>query len=374
MAIEEEGIRILRFDSSLNFSNSDFFESRVMQSLLPSTKIVIMDGSSINDMDVTAIRMLERLVQTLKGKGIVLLFANWKGPMRDFLQKACFYDVLPPEYCFLSIPDAVFWAKRRLRVNDTAMEAPLGPGQGSAGLPPCRVGSPEKAAVKEIQDDRCATPQPASLAGTFGVNDRQGSQEGSVHAALDLLVELFIRMIFFNWSWMLCDDRGKGPQRSRSALTIQVGEQSGKKPDAFRRRSTRSQSFTSLQEIQGEISLEEHCDDHVSFMHACIVQLCFLSSILHVGGINECWLLVAAPDRVGDLPIQRPLLWDGLSARTMEGLRVVTEITGSGRAVRWTVCTTTPQDEGTPTRPVDPSTPRSTTHQAEDEDYQHFFS
>ncbi|KAL8441995.1 hypothetical protein Emag_006740 [Eimeria magna] len=335
MAIEEEGIRILRFDASLNFSNSDFFESRVMQSLLPSTKIVIMDCSSINDMDITSIRMLERLVQTLKAKGIVLLFANWKGPMRDFLQKACFYDVLPPEYCFLSIPDAVFWAKRRLRLNDTAMDG-MGPGQASPGAPPFCGSSPEKAAGKDVLEGGCATPQPASLAGTFGVSEGQGSRETSFRAGH--LTVRPLAMPFFGSA----ADRGKGAQRSKSALALQVDEKGSKKQDAFRRRSTRSQSLTSLQELQRKD--------------------------------GEYSLLVAATDRAGDQPIQRSLLWDGLSARTIEGLRVVTEITGSGRAVRWTVCTTTQQDEGTPTRLGEPSTPRSTMHQPEDEDYQHFFS
>lgn len=103
----------MRFDASLNFSNSDFFESRVLRSLLPSTEIIIIEGSSINDMDVTAIRMLERLVYNLNHKGVILLFANWKGPMRDFLQKAAFYSLLPPERCFLSLPDAVYWARNR---------------------------------------------------------------------------------------------------------------------------------------------------------------------------------------------------------------------------------------------------------------------
>lgn len=40
------------------------------------------------------------------------------------------------------------------------------------------------------------------------------------------------------------------------------------------------------------------------------------------------------------------ILWDGLSARSADGLRVVTEITGSGQAVRWTVCATAQEDEG----------------------------
>ncbi|CBZ55213.1 hypothetical protein NCLIV_056370 [Neospora caninum Liverpool] len=114
MAKEEPGIKVVRFDASLNFSNSDYFDSRVRQKLEPSTRYLIIDGSSINDLDVTSIRMLQRLCAYLRQQGIIMLFANWKGPMRDFLQRAQFYETLPPEHCFLSLHDAVFWAKRKL--------------------------------------------------------------------------------------------------------------------------------------------------------------------------------------------------------------------------------------------------------------------
>ncbi|KAL8438479.1 hypothetical protein Efla_002229 [Eimeria flavescens] len=284
MAIEEEGVRILRFDSSLNFSNSDFFESRVMQALLPSTKVVIMDGSSINDMDVTAIRMLERLVQSLRGKGILLLFANWKGPMRDFLQKASFYDVLPPEYCFLSIPDAVFWAKRRLRLADPEVRRVWTSGHLTGPL------------------TRWLQTCPLAASSTL------------------VVVCILASSVFFP----LCKGRAvqaKGTQRSKSALTLQLDGEANRQHEALRRRSTCSQSLTSLQGLEGDLN-------------------------------NE-------------LPAHRCVLWDGLSARTMEGLRVVTEITGSGRPVRWTVCTTGQQEEGIhPTQQgLETSTPSSTTRQ-----------
>ncbi|EPT24472.1 hypothetical protein TGME49_324900, partial [Toxoplasma gondii ME49] len=122
MAKEEPGIKIVRFDASLNFSNSDYFDSRVRQKLEPSTRYLIIDGSSINDLDVTSIRMLQRLCSHLKQNGITMVFANWKGPMRDFLQRAQFYETLPPENCFLSLHDAVFWAKQKLAAQQKIYE------------------------------------------------------------------------------------------------------------------------------------------------------------------------------------------------------------------------------------------------------------
>lgn len=325
MAVEEEGIRILRFDASLNFSNSDFFESRVLHGLLPSTQVVIMDGSSINDLDVTAIRMLERLVETLREKGMLLLFANWKGPMRDFLQKASFYDVLPPEHCFLSIPDAVFWARRRLRLGDTKEAA--GANDGHSALEYSSPIRPDKGGGKGATDGRphlLSAPPPARPLSPVGVRCTPAeSGKGTRFPLRPLAVP------FFGPSSPCL----KRTQKSKSAQTFDVFGEPRTKRGALRRRSTGSQSLSSLHEEE---------------------------------------------DRIGGVPIhQRSMLWDGLSARSMEGLRIVTEITGSGQAVRWAVCTTTHQETGVQQGAGEPSTPRSTAHQLcsqqGSEDCQHFF-
>ncbi|CDJ28221.1 sulfate transporter, putative [Eimeria mitis] len=295
MAVEEEGIRILRFDASLNFSNSDFFESRVLQSLLPSTRVMIVDGSSINDLDVTAIRMLERLVKTLGERGVLLLFANWKGPMRDFLQKAAFYDVLPPEHCFLSIPDAVFWANRRMALGDTSKEA-LDGAAPQTWSPP---GSQHAGALTPVGG--CLTPKgpppafvlrPVDLH-PLGADRRKG---GGGRKAFKP------RALPFFGTNVACL---KGAQTSQSEVMLDLQEKK-RSHAAFRRRSTRSQSLTSLQEMEAETA----------------------DGIGMLGGHHQS------------------ILWDGLSARSVDGLRVVTEITGSGQAVRWAVCATAQEDAG----------------------------
>lgn len=74
-------------------------------------RVVIIDTSSVNHVDVTAIRMLKNVAKKLESHNIVMLFANWKGPMRGFLEKARFYDTIPPDHCFFSIHDAVLWAE-----------------------------------------------------------------------------------------------------------------------------------------------------------------------------------------------------------------------------------------------------------------------
>jgi MFS superfamily sulfate permease-like transporter len=77
----------------------------------PKIRVLIIDASSVNHVDVTAIRMLRGLAKRLEEHDMIMLFANWKGPMRGYLEKAHFYDTIPPDHCFLSIHDAVLWAE-----------------------------------------------------------------------------------------------------------------------------------------------------------------------------------------------------------------------------------------------------------------------
>eukprot|EP00915_Cephaloidophora_sp_WS-2016_P005886 GHVH01007768.1.p1 GENE.GHVH01007768.1~~GHVH01007768.1.p1 ORF type:complete len:628 (-),score=69.97 GHVH01007768.1:418-2301(-) len=185
MAQMYPGITILRFDASLNFSNSDFFRSMLMTQVdrllvngvpITTTKLrpdyvagavfgvdeivirdhqrnfltdqlrtglvaklevlddlgenhfippldksiddsqwcfppaVIIDASSMNELDLTAVRMLEKVVPEVESKGVLLLLANWKGPVRDFLDFCDFYRTLPPDRCFLGLYDAIMTA------------------------------------------------------------------------------------------------------------------------------------------------------------------------------------------------------------------------------------------------------------------------
>ncbi|CAM9135564.1 unnamed protein product [Ectocarpus sp. 6 AP-2014] len=118
MAKEIPGIRIFRFDSSLHFANKDYFENRLKalendpyQGVRIHT--IVLDASSINQLDASAIDMLILVAKSYDERGVSILCANWKGPQRDLLELSGFYDVIPPANLFLGLHDAVVEARKR---------------------------------------------------------------------------------------------------------------------------------------------------------------------------------------------------------------------------------------------------------------------
>lgn len=69
-------------------------------------RAIILDASSINQLDLTALSTLIRLSERCKQAEICLLFSNWLGPQRDFLSACGFYDNIPASSCFLATVDA----------------------------------------------------------------------------------------------------------------------------------------------------------------------------------------------------------------------------------------------------------------------------
>lgn len=118
---EAASTQIPAADSSMASSSCDQLQTASRSSLaaagsasqqdIDRIRVVIIDASSVNHVDVTAIRMLKNVARKLEANNMIMLFANWKGPMRGFLEKARFYDTIPPDHCFLSIHDAVLWAE-----------------------------------------------------------------------------------------------------------------------------------------------------------------------------------------------------------------------------------------------------------------------
>ncbi len=84
MAREIPGIRILRFDGNLHFANKDYFTRRVKKLDATPTEdgtpihTVIIDASSINQVDISATRTLITLAEEFSAKNVRLIFANWK--------------------------------------------------------------------------------------------------------------------------------------------------------------------------------------------------------------------------------------------------------------------------------------------------------
>lgn len=87
-----ENISMIRFDGSLYFANTSYFEDSIMEKVVnkPDLKFVIVDGSGINDLDATGEEMLVQMTEQLQQSGIEVLFTQFKKQVMDILWQSGF--------------------------------------------------------------------------------------------------------------------------------------------------------------------------------------------------------------------------------------------------------------------------------------------
>ena len=95
-------VSIIRFDGSLYFANTSYFEDIVMQRSAekPDLKYIIVDGQGINQIDATGEDMLASLTQRLAKTGIQVIFANFKRQVLRVLRDSGFYDEMGEDRFF----------------------------------------------------------------------------------------------------------------------------------------------------------------------------------------------------------------------------------------------------------------------------------
>ncbi|WP_069129940.1 SulP family inorganic anion transporter [Rhodohalobacter halophilus] len=82
---------LLRFDSSMEFSNADYIKDFIIQQSGEQNKqirAVVIDAKSINDIDTTAIETLQSVKETLEDWDIELHFAGLKTPVQKLLMRS----------------------------------------------------------------------------------------------------------------------------------------------------------------------------------------------------------------------------------------------------------------------------------------------
>lgn len=105
-----EELMIYRFDAQLFFANSSFFKDKLYEYERlkeDKLKLLIIDGESINNIDSTAIHMLEEVVLDFKSRNIKVYFTGIKGPVRDLMFKSGFMKKINSNNFFMSIQEAV---------------------------------------------------------------------------------------------------------------------------------------------------------------------------------------------------------------------------------------------------------------------------
>lgn len=109
--VQEDGVRVVRFDGGINFTNWENLVSHLRAITTKDVHSVVLDSSAITSLDSTAFHGIEELIKEYSGRGVRLLLASWKAPQREFLSRAGFYSAFPRDTIFLTLHDAVTFAR-----------------------------------------------------------------------------------------------------------------------------------------------------------------------------------------------------------------------------------------------------------------------
>ena len=121
-----ENIAVIRFDGSLYFANTSYFEDRVQERIAtkPDLKYVIVIGEGINQIDATGEEMLSHLAERLDKAGIQLLFTGLKKQVLDVFMRTGLYERLGSERFFRTEDQALDHAWKALG-NNHEVDCPL---------------------------------------------------------------------------------------------------------------------------------------------------------------------------------------------------------------------------------------------------------
>ncbi len=108
-AEELPGLVIFRFDAPLFFANARTFRDHIrhLTASEPRPRWILIAAEPMTDVDTTAADMLEDLDEELNARGIFLVFAELKDPVRTKLERYDLIGTLNPDHFFPTIDAAV---------------------------------------------------------------------------------------------------------------------------------------------------------------------------------------------------------------------------------------------------------------------------
>jgi len=108
-------ISVIRFDRSLYFANTGYFEDAILNEVAshPEINYIIIDTESVNAIDSTGIEMLHSLIKPLSDAGVELLFARTKLQIRVVFIRSGLVDLLGEDHFFPNNAEALKYAWSR---------------------------------------------------------------------------------------------------------------------------------------------------------------------------------------------------------------------------------------------------------------------
>ena len=98
-----DDVLILRIDASFSFANADRLRDVITTGVNDTgARAVILDASSINDLDTTALSVLEETFRILQNRNVLFLIAGARQSVLDILEHSSAVDTFSNETFFLS--------------------------------------------------------------------------------------------------------------------------------------------------------------------------------------------------------------------------------------------------------------------------------
>jgi MFS superfamily sulfate permease-like transporter len=121
---------VVRFDGSLNFVNASRFEDVLLEARAknPQARAVLVEGSGINDVDVTGEERLRDVIQTFRDNGVEIYFSSLKAQVYETLRRGRMFHLLEEKH-FIRTKD------RALKFMEETFDSgkPLTPAKPVAG-------------------------------------------------------------------------------------------------------------------------------------------------------------------------------------------------------------------------------------------------
>ncbi|MDX1545647.1 MAG: sulfate permease [Rhodothermales bacterium] len=102
-AHQYDGLLILRVEASFSYVNADLLKEFLLEeSARRGARAILLDATSINDLDLTAAAMLINVAEQLQQRGVALYLGGVKGGVRDVMERSGLLEVLGADHLFLN--------------------------------------------------------------------------------------------------------------------------------------------------------------------------------------------------------------------------------------------------------------------------------
>jgi MFS superfamily sulfate permease-like transporter len=122
-----ENIAIIRFNSSLFFTNINYLEEKILEevSTRPELRYILIVGNSINELDASGEEMLSLLIGRLRESGHDVCISGLNDSVLDVMRRTHLYEKIGEDHLFRNVDKAIEKIHEPAHRNSQEKECPL---------------------------------------------------------------------------------------------------------------------------------------------------------------------------------------------------------------------------------------------------------